>query len=70
MCIRDSSSTVRDVDFSGYVEACSKKRNTPYNKVMLNKMLYGEPGDNVPQLGPTSVSYTHLDVYKRQGGNR
>ena len=51
------SSTVRDVDFSGYVEACSKKRNTPYNKVMLNKMLYGEPVDNVPQLGPTYVDY-------------
>ena len=51
------SSTVRDVDYSGYVEACSKKRKTPYNTVMLNKMLYGEPGDNVPQLGPSYVDY-------------
>lgn len=49
------SNNVRSVNMSGYVEACSKKRHTPYNRVMLDKMLYGEPGDNVPQLGPTYV---------------
>lgn len=47
------SSNVRSVDYSGYVDACSRKRHTPYNRVMLDKMLYGEPGDNVPALGNT-----------------
>lgn len=45
------SNNCRDVDMSNYVSATSKKRNTQYNRVMLDKMLWGETGDNVPAMG-------------------
>lgn len=43
-----ASNNCRAVNLSNYELACSKKRNTPYNRVMLDKILYGEDGDNIP----------------------
>ena len=53
MCIRDSYICARKLD------------NRPLAKELEN--LYG-PMDDTPYYYCTPVSYTHLDVYKRQTG--
>ena len=58
MCIRDRS---RASDAMRFAITAFILRATKMNKVHMHHFLFGGGGWN-------AVSYTHLDVYKRQAG--
>ena len=72
MCIRDSPWKELDVDIvlecTGFF--ASKAKSQAHLEAGAKKVLISAPaGNDLPTIvyGVNPVSYTHLDVYKRQG---
>ena len=64
MCIRDRvDSRIVNV-LGGIAQSCSKFSNDL--RILANFKEMEEPFEK-NQIGSSAVSYTHLDVYKRQG---
>ena len=65
MCIRDSTESeltaaVVESFFTAFIKTEAGAGDNPFNEV----------GSSLPEVSRDPVSYTHLDVYKRQGLGR
>lgn len=61
--ILPATSRNKTVTLENYSEACSKSMYIPYNTLLLNKILFGEPGDNVPSVLTVSESNRLWNLY-------
>ena len=70
MCIRDRVSYVREAPVADVVLAAGLKIQPPPLRgggAVDNNQGDGSPVHQMQAFRPSAVSYTHLDVYKRQG---
>ena len=62
MCIRDSIHTIRDAVTS----ALNQQTTFPFNVIVIDNHSTDGTPEALQELSADTVSYTHLDVYKRQ----
>ena len=67
MCIRDSLNWMRDVLGPMLKEALERAGEIDLRLMLSQALHMGDECHNRNVAGTTPVSYTHLDVYKRQG---
>ena len=69
MCIRDRCEVVFNSAMCGYTELLTDPSYAGQGVVMTFPLIgnYGICYDDAESTKPWPVSYTHLDVYKRQG---
>lgn len=61
--ILPATSRSKTVTIDNYVEVCSKSMYIPYNSLLLNKILFGESGDNVPSVLSKQESQRLWNLY-------
>ena len=75
MCIRDSPKTLaamKDRDDPALIQLIRDQAKGGAEYLDINTAMLGEaePKELLRVVGMAPVSYTHLDVYKRQAANR